>query len=114
MNFMAPGVRRSVETLSMDGQVMASAPPDLLLPDIDRLLLHNLVLQHQALQGQLNVLMLQFLRTAEPRALQDRIDALAEQIRASTEKLYAAHGIDPTTHQLNVERGTFVSRSDPE
>jgi len=98
----------------MDGPVPAPAQPDMRLPDVDRLVLHNLVLQHQALQGQLNVLMLQFLRTAEPRALQDRIDVLTEQIRATTEKLYAAHGIDPATHQLNVERGTFVSRSEPE
>lgn len=104
----------SFEMFRMDGQVPAPAQPDLRLPEIDRLLLHNLVLQHQAVQGQLNVLMLQFLRTAEPRALQDRIDALAEQIRAATEKLYATHGIDPTTHQLNVDRGVFVTRSEPE
>jgi len=82
------------------------------LSDVDRLQLHNLLLQQQTLRAQLNLLTVQFLQTPEPRALNDRINELTTRINATTEQVFAAHQIDPKMHSLDVERGVFVPRRD--
>lgn len=81
------------------------------VPELDRLRLHNLVLQHQVLREQLNVLTLQFLQTPQPNALQERVEDVTKQINGMAERLFAEANLDPRRYQLNVEDGRFVERS---
>lgn len=81
------------------------------LSELDRLRLQNLVVQQQLCQEQLNVLTLQFLQTAEPKALHDRVEELTRQINAVAGQMFAACKLDPQRYQLNVNEGIFVERS---
>jgi hypothetical protein len=81
------------------------------LTEPERLQLHNILLERQALYSRLETLTMQFLRSQEARALQDRIDELTERANTETERLFINHGVNPQTHQLDVKQGIFVART---
>jgi hypothetical protein len=80
------------------------------VPDSDLLALHNLLLQQQLVREQLQVLTLRFLKTPDPRALEDRIVQLTAEINATVERLFGAAGLDSRQYQLNANDGSFVKR----
>jgi GTP-dependent phosphoenolpyruvate carboxykinase len=75
------------------------------VPELERLKLHNLVLQQQMWREQLHVMSLQ------SQALQTRIDTVVEQINALTERIFADAQLDAQSYQLNIDNGTFVVRT---
>jgi hypothetical protein len=81
------------------------------VPELERLRLHNLFLQQQVCREQLNILTLQFLQTAQARAIQERIDVITRQINEMAERLFAEAHLDALFYQLNVQEGTFIERS---
>jgi hypothetical protein len=81
------------------------------VPELERLSLQNLFLQQQVWREQLNVLTLQFLQTANPKTLQDRIEVVTHQINALADKIFADANLDPAEYQLDVLAGTFIARS---
>ena len=82
------------------------------LAEVDRLRLHNLLLQQQVCREQLNALTIQFLHTEQPKTLQARIDDLSGQLNALAGRLFAEAGLDASQYQLNVADGLFRRRSD--
>ena len=84
------------------------------LPVVDesvRLRLHNLVLQQQLYRAQSNALLFQFSQTAQPRALEDKAEALTKQINAMIEEIFASVQLDPQEYRLNLEAGVFIPNS---
>ena len=80
------------------------------LPETPKLQLQNLWLQQQLSKEQLNCLILRFLQTTEPRALQDQIDQLASRMEAIARQIFSDFQIDSNLHQINIEHGTVVKR----
>lgn len=95
--------------MNAEATTAASVRPER-LAELERLHLHNLLLERQVLYGKLETLTLQFLRTQAPKVLQDRIDDITQRINAETERVFSRHGVDPQTHQLDVNHGFFVAR----
>jgi hypothetical protein len=81
------------------------------LTDTEHLRLHNLLLQRQVAQLELHRLTQDILQSERARSLQDRVDRFTADINAECQRLFFEHGVDPSTHQLNVERGIFVERA---
>jgi hypothetical protein len=94
-----------------DALEVGDAPATGKIPELDRLQLHNLLLQQQLCREQLNALTLQFLQTVQPRALQERIEEIGRQINILGERVFADAHVDAQAYQLNLEDGSFVSRS---
>jgi hypothetical protein len=80
------------------------------VPELERLRIHNLYLQQKICHERLNLLTLQFLQTAEPKALQQQIDEFTSQIEALAQRIFSNAELDPRQYQLNIDRGVFVPR----
>ncbi len=82
------------------------------LSEAERLKLHNLFLQRQLQQEQLNNLTLRFLQTEQPKSIQEKIDALGKEINAGVEQACRQVGLNTDEYQINIDDGTFVRRPD--
>lgn len=80
------------------------------LSEVERLILHNLVLRQQQLSLRLRVLTLEYLQTSEPRSIQVQLDDLTQQLSTVAEKAFAERDLDRQLYQLNIERGFFERR----
>jgi hypothetical protein len=79
--------------------------------EVERLRLHNLLLQQQLCRHQLQLMTIRLLQTPEVMALQRRIDEMTAQINAIAERLFLERDLDPNRFQFNVDSGVFVERS---
>ncbi len=81
------------------------------IPELERLKLHNLILQQQLQHEQLNGLILKFLQTTQPRELQEKIEDITRRINEMAAEIFSTTGVSPQEYQLNIERGAFVPKN---
>ena|ERR1043166_4164772 len=92
---------------------LAEMPPTELpkVDEVQRLRLHNLILQQQVYREQINALILQFLQTSQPKGLQEKVEELTKQVNSLAAEIFTGAHLDPQEYQFNVETGVFVERN---
>jgi regulator of replication initiation timing len=73
-----------------------------------RLQLQNVHLRQQLLREQINGLVLQFLQTSQPRALQQQLEAAIQEGQTLIVATFAAAGLKPEDYRLDLATGRFT------